>query len=145
VGEAKSLHPQQRLLRRDLQAAGEPGAGAGDGELQRAAAGDHPAPAHLLAEGGERQRLGDLRLGHIGAAAVTAIQVSVPDQLVEGGSKGQPGNSKVDAQLALGGDRLADRERLDEIENPVAGLLGLAHGLASRSWSWPLPPYMAAD
>ena len=54
------------------------------------------------------------------------IEVPFADELVEGGAHGQARDAEVDAQLPLGGDRLPDREPLDQLEHLVArlGLLG---------------------
>src|SRR5207302_10057993 len=75
----------------------------------------------------QSQRRSDIRLGDIGAAAVTPVEIAVPDQVVEGGSQRQAGNAEVGRELALGRDRLTDLERLDEVEDAVARLLLLTH------------------
>jgi hypothetical protein len=55
--------------------------------------------------------------------------ISTHDQVL-GGPHGQTGDAEVEAQLPLGGDRLPDREPLDQLEHLVArlGLLGHPDG-----------------
>jgi hypothetical protein len=55
-------------------------------ELDRAAAGDHPGRRNVLAEGGQSQLLGDLRLAHERPGAVAALEVAVRDEVVERGA-----------------------------------------------------------
>jgi len=64
---------------------------------------------------------------------VTAIEVAVADEVVQGGPYGEPGDAEVERQLALGGDGLADRKLLDQVQHAVARLLLLAH-------KWYCPP-----
>src|SRR5207237_10483146 len=84
--------------------------------------------APTVAEGREGERVGDLRLVHVGAAAVAAVEVAVAKQRTERGTEGQPGVAEVDGELPLRGDGLAHRDRLDQVEHAVARLLLLAHG-----------------
>src|SRR5206468_12893 len=107
-------------------AVGEPGPGKRGRELERPAARRHAAAPHVVAERRERERLGDLRLGHVGAAAVAAVEVAVAYQLVECGAESKPRDAEVDGELALSRDGLAHRDRLDQVEDAVAGLLLLA-------------------
>src|SRR5438094_3520546 len=112
---------------------GEARAGKGGGQLQGAAGRRHASAPHVVAEGGEGQRLGDLGLGDVGAAAVAAVEVAVADELVERRPDRQARDPEVDRELALGGDGLPDGERLDQVEDPVAGLFLLTH------WKWYCP------
>src|SRR5207244_12384969 len=94
-------------------------------------------PVHVGAERGQRRRLSDLRFGDIGAAAATPVEITIPDQVVEGGPQRQAGKAEVGRELALGRDRLPDLERLDKVEHAVARVLlfthaTLASGIALR-------------
>src|SRR5207247_781359 len=137
VGQAEALDPDEPGLRRDLEAVGEPGPGRSGGELHGAAARGHAAAPHVVAEAGEGQRLGDLGLGDVGAAAVAPVEVAVADELVEGGADGEAGDGEVDRELALGRYGLADLQRLDQVEHPIAGVFLLTH------WKWYCPPLAA--
>src|SRR5438876_983847 len=97
--------------------------GGGRDQLEGPAAGGHAPPPHVVAEGGEGQRLGDLRLGDVRAAAVAAVEVAVADELIEGRPDSQPGHAQVDRELALGRDRAANLEAFDQVEDAVASLL----------------------
>ena len=77
-------------------------------ELERAAAGREAARAHVVAERGDVDALRDLRLGDERAGAAAAHEVALADELVERGAHGQPRDAEVDAELALGRDRVAD-------------------------------------
>ena len=55
--------------------------------------------------------------------------MAVPDKLVERGPEGEAGDAEVARQLPLGRDRVPDLERLDEVQDLVAGVFLLAHGL----------------
>jgi len=68
---------------------------------------------------------------------VTAVQIAVADQLVEGGPDGEPGDAQLLGQLALGRDRLPDLEGIDEVEHPIASVLLLAHTQRPK-WYCPL-------
>ena len=61
-----------------------------------------------------------------------ADEVAVADEIVERGADGQPREAEVGGELALGRDRVTDRERVDQGEHalPGLGLLGggRAHG-----------------
>ena len=133
VGQAEALDTHEARLGRDIEAVGQARARGRGGQLERPAAGGHAAPPHVVAEGGEGQRLGDLGLRDVGAAAVAPLQVAVADQLVEGGPEGEAGNAQLGGQLALGGNRLADQDGLDQVEHPVPRLLLFAH-------EWYSPP-----
>ena len=58
---------------------------------------------------------------------MTPVEITIPDQVVEGGPQRQAGNAEVGRELALGRDRLPNLERLDEVEDAVARLLLLTH------------------
>jgi hypothetical protein len=111
-----------------------------DLERERLAAGAHPALAHLLAEGGHRQLLRDLRLADEGAAATAADEIALARKLVDRRPHGEPRDAEVLAQLALRGDRPTDADLLDQVEDLVARLAllrdplrGDRHGAAHRS------------
>src|SRR2546427_10439597 len=158
IRKAESLDPEQSRLRRNAHPVGKPGAGESRGELEGAASRRHSATAHVLAERGESQRLGDLGLGHIGAAAVTPVEVAVADQVVEGRPQREAGNPQVDRKLAFGRDRLPDLVGFDQVEDAVPRLLLLTHangasGIAlqpsssakvkHKSAKWSIPLYSA--
>src|SRR3954471_10149908 len=96
-------------------------------QLDRAAAGDHAAAAHVLREGGQGQLLGDLRLADEGAGAVAALEVAVADEVVERGADGQARDPELTAQAPFGGDGLADLQLVDQLEYPLPGQDLLAH------------------
>src|SRR5439155_564820 len=96
-------------------------------------------PPHVLREGRQGQLLGDLGLGHEGAAAVAPRQVSVADELVDRGPQRQARDAQLLAELPLGRDRLADLERFDEAQDPLPGLVLLTQCTSGPKWSSPLP------
>jgi hypothetical protein len=96
-------------------------------QLDRPASGCHAAAAHVLAEGGQRELLRDLRLADEGAAAVPSDEVPVAHEIVEGRSDGQSRDAEVGAEPAFRGDRLADPELVDELEDPLPGQDLFAH------------------
>ena len=83
-----------------------PGALALEGD--DAAARAHPAPRHVLAERGHRQRQRDLRLGDVGAAAVAAQEQAFADELVDHGAQRRPRHAQV---ASPAGARTAARRR----------------------------------
>src|SRR4051794_22616854 len=103
-----------------MEQAAEPGSGELAREGQRLAAGAHPTAAHVLAERGHRQLLGDLRLLDVRAAAASADEVALAGEVVQGGADRQPGDAEVGRKLPLGGDRIADAEPLDQVEHLLA-------------------------
>ena len=115
------------LRRRDVQDPAEPRAGRDGPELERAAARREPALAHVVAERGDRHPLRDLRLGDERAGAAAAGQMALADEVVERRADGQPRDAEVDAEQALGRDRVADVERLDQLEHLLARLALLRH------------------
>ena len=122
VGEPQALRDDDPLGGRHLEAAAEPGACGRHRQRERPRARAHASPPHLLAERGHRQLLRDLRLAHERAAAAPAHQVALADEIVERGPHGQARDAQIDAQLALGGNRRADAELLDQVAYAVAGL-----------------------
>src|SRR5438067_3116407 len=148
VGHAKALDHEDRLGRRHLQEPAETGAGEYRRHREGAAAGLHPTPAHVVAEGGDGQLLGDLRMLDVCPAAAPADEVALAREVVERGANGEPRDAEIGAQLALGGDRRPDAELLDEVEDLPArvallGHLRHAHGPAHyrpvpQNWSMPL-------
>src|SRR5262245_1537855 len=100
-----------------MQEAAQTGARELAGERERARARDHPAAAHVLAERGHRQLLGELRVLDIRAAAAPADEVALAGELVEGSADGQPRDAEIGAELTLGRDRRADAELLDQVEH----------------------------
>ena len=89
VGEAKTLDRDDRLGRRDMEDAAEPGTGGDLAQVERAAAGREPARSHVVAERGDVDALGDLRLGDERAGAAPAHEVSLAHELVERGAHGE--------------------------------------------------------
>src|SRR5579864_5384689 len=96
-------------------------------QSDRAAVRNHSAPAHVLAEGRQRELLGDLRLAHERPAPVLAHQVALADELVQGGPEREPRNAELAAQPTLGRDRGADTELGDERDHALPDLLLLRH------------------
>src|SRR5919201_4652733 len=119
VGEPEPLDADHPILRRNLQPAGETGAGADHRQIEGPAGRNHAPPAHVLGERGQCKRLGDLWLGHVGATAMPSRQVPLADQLIDGGSNGQPGDTQVVAELPLRWNGVAHAEGLDQVEHPL--------------------------
>ncbi len=92
-----------------------------------AASGHHSAPPHVLAERGDRQLLGDLRVLDVGAAATPPHEVALPRKVVEGGPHGQPRDAEVGAQLPLRRNRGAHPQLLDQVEHVLARVALLRH------------------
>jgi hypothetical protein len=90
-------------------------------QLDRAAAGDHAAAAHVLTEGGQGQLLRDLRLADEGSGALAPLQVAVTDEIVERGADGETGDAELAAQAPLGRNRLADLQLVDQLEHALSG------------------------
>src|SRR5712691_8086194 len=112
-------------------------------ELDRPAAGRHASPPHVLAERGQGQLLGDLRLADECAAAVPPLEVPVADEVVERRPERQTGDAELPAEPTLRGDRLADLELVDQLEDSLSGQDLFAHGApygstGVRTWSRPL-------
>ena len=63
-----------------------------------------------------------------GAAA--ARQVALAHELVERGADGQPRDAEIEAEQPLRRDRVADLERLDQLEHLLAGLALLGHAVS---------------
>ena len=91
------------------------------------------ARAHVVAERRDVDALRDLRLGDERAGAAPADEVALAHELVERRAHGQPRDAEVDPELALGGDRLADAERLDQLEDALACLALLRHRAPTSS------------
>src|SRR5206468_2604431 len=104
-----------------------------DLQLQSTAGWPHSPPLHVLRERGHRQLLRDLRLADERAGAPSPDQITVANELVECGPDGQARDAEVGGELALGGNRLADPERFDQLEDAVTGLALLRHGAAGAS------------
>jgi len=94
IGESETLDAEQSRLGRDAEPVGQARAGERRGELEGATSRRHATPAHVVAERRQRERLSDLRFGDVGAAAVTPVEIAVPDQVVEGGPQRQAGNPR---------------------------------------------------
>src|SRR6185437_10072016 len=102
-------------------------------QLEGAAGRAHSAALHVLREGRHGQLLCDLRLADERAGTPAANEVAVADKLVEGGSDGEARDTEIGGELPLGGDRFADSERLDQLEDAVTGLALLGHRVAGVS------------
>src|SRR4051794_36088351 len=147
VGQPQPLGDHDRLGWGDVQETAEPRAGRDDLEPERPAPGLHAAPAHVLGERGHGQLLRDLGLADERARAAASHEVALAGELVQGGAHRQARDAQVGAQLALGRDRLADAELVDQVEHLVAGLALLGHvatgarrGSAAPAGSSGLPP-----
>ncbi|HEY6695239.1 MAG TPA: hypothetical protein VI006_20470, partial [Solirubrobacteraceae bacterium] len=81
----QALDRPHLIGRREVQLLPELGSGRDDVEGQDAAGRSHPAPLHVLRERGHRQGERDLRLGHVGAAAVPTVQEPLAHELVDDG------------------------------------------------------------
>ena len=112
-----------------MQDPSQSGAGRNRVELERAAARGEAPLAHVVAERRDRHALRHLRLRDEGARAAAARQPALADELVERGAEGQARDAERLAEYALGGDRLADLERLDQLEHLLAGFALLGHGV----------------
>src|SRR5205814_6807716 len=75
----------------------------------------------------DRHPLRDLRLGDERSGAAAARQVALADELVERRAHGEARDAEVAGQVALGRDRVADLEALDQIEHTLAGFALLRH------------------
>jgi hypothetical protein len=127
VGQPQTTDQHHARVRRNVECASDCSACMGFSELDRPAPGHHSPAAHVFAERRQRELLGDLRLADERAAPVPPLQVAVPDEVVERGAEGQSGDAEVGAEPAFGGDRLADAELLDQLEDPLPGQDLLAH------------------
>jgi hypothetical protein len=127
VGEAKAAGDHDGLGRRYVHDPAQPRSRGGDAELEGAARRSHPAPAHVVGERRHRQLLRDLRLADERAGAAAADDVALALEVVERRAHGQSRHAKVRRELALGRDRVAHLELLDEVEDEVAGLALLGH------------------
>ena len=127
VGEPQAPDQHHARIGGDVERAPDRGACMYLSQLDRPAAGDHAAPAHVLAERREGELLGDLRLADEGAAPVPPLEVAVADEVVESGAKGEAGDAEVGAEPAFGGDGLADLELLDQLEHALPGQDLFAH------------------
>src|SRR5439155_11980039 len=117
VRQPKPHDDHDLVSRRDVEEAAQTGAGELASERERRAARGHAAPAHVLAERGHGELLGDLGLLDVGAAAAPAYEVALPREVVERGADGQARDAQIDAELPLRGDRGADTEPLDELQH----------------------------
>ena len=95
-----------------------------------------PAGAHVVAERRDVDPFRNLGLGDERAGAATADEVALADELVESRANGETGDAEIDAELALGWDRVAGAERLDQLEDPLAGLALLAQVPDPTSEGW---------
>src|SRR5581483_8978907 len=133
------------LARRDVEQA--PEAGPRELRLHRegARARHHPPPAHVLAERGHRQLLGDLRLLDVRAAATPADDVALPREVVERRADREPRDAEIGRELPLGRDRRADAELLDQLEHLLARHALLRHPLvlSGRRHCGPMMPAAA--
>ena len=100
----------------------EPGACRHFPQIERAARRHEPAPPHVVAEGADIDALRDLRLGDERPRAAPPHEVALPDELVERGPDGEPRHAEIDSELPLRRDRIADIERLDELEDALPRL-----------------------
>ena len=66
-------------------------------------------------------------------APLPAHEVALAHELVERGAHGQAGDAEVDAELPLGRDRRADRERLDQLEDALTRLALLRQRAAASA------------
>ena len=123
----EAIRDEDGLRRRDVEKPAETRSCRDDPEIERLALGSQPAAPHVVGERRHRELLGDLRLAHERAGAVSADQVALAHEIVEGGAHREPGNAEVRAQLTLGRDRVADGVLLDEVEHEVARLRLLRH------------------
>src|SRR4051794_24749683 len=138
VGEPEPPDRPHLLGGGDPQPLAELGAGADGLERQDAAARAHAAAGHVLRERGHGQRQRDLRLGHVGAAAMPAHQQPLADELVDGLAEGRPRDAERDGQAALGRDGLADPQLVEHAQQLVADqrLLGGDATVALRGLAW---------
>src|SRR5881394_318208 len=134
VRQAKPLDDDDLVSWRDIEETTETRPCELASERERRAARCHATPAHVLAERGHRELLGDLRLLDVGPAAPPAHEVALAREVVERGADGQARDAEVRAELPLGGDRGADAETLDQLEHllPRRALLGHLRGGSDR-------------
>src|SRR5262245_6523954 len=138
VRQPEPLGDHHLLRRRHVQATAQIRPGGRRRQRERLAAGRHPAAAHLLAERGHCQLLRDLRLTHERAAAATAHQITLADELVERSTHGQPRHAEVDAQLPLRRESSTDARTLDQVDHALAGLALLRRSRRRRHLrTWP--------
>src|SRR6266496_1417358 len=93
----------------------------------------HSPPLHVLRERGHRQLLRDLGLADERAGPAATDEITVANELVERGPDGQARDAEVGGELTLGGNRLADPELFDQLEEAIAGIALLRHGAAGAS------------
>ena len=122
VCEPQSLRRDDRLRRGDMQDATEACAGGNRAKLERAAPRYEPRFRMSSLNEVDVGALGDLRLRDERARTTSAHQVALAHQLVERCADRQSRDTEVDAELPLGRDRVADSERLDQLEHALAGL-----------------------
>ena len=127
IRKPQAFCDEDGLRRRDVEKPSETRACLHGPEIERLALRSQPAAPHVVCERRHGELLGDLRLAHERAGAVSADQVALPDEIVEGGAHREPGNAEVRAQLTLGRDRVADGVLLDEVEHEIPGLRLLRH------------------
>jgi hypothetical protein len=85
------------------------------------------ATTHVVGERRHRELLRDLGLADECAGTVSAHEIALADEVVQCGADRQPRDAEVGAQLTLRGDRVADRELLDQVEHEVARRRLLRH------------------
>jgi hypothetical protein len=143
VGKAQAPDQDDARIRGDVERASDRRARVRLAQLDRPAACHHAAAAHVLAEGRQRQLLGDLRFADERAAAVPPFEVPVSDEVVERGPEGKPRYAELAAEPPFGRDGLADLELVDQLEHTLPGQDLFAHvasyrSTVTRSWSRPL-------
>src|SRR6478752_762165 len=126
VREPQATGRDDRLGRRDVEDPAEPRAGRHHGEAEGLAGGCQTAAAHVVAERGDVHALRDLGLRDEGPRATPAHEVSLAHEPFESRAHRQPRDTEVETELALGGDRRADLEAVDQLQHlvPRLALLG---------------------
>ena len=115
-----------------MEKATEAGSRGDDPQLERPALWVQAAPAHVLAEGGQRQLLGDLRLADERPAPMASHEVALADEVVERRPQREPRDAEVGAESALGWDRFPHAEVADQLDDVLPDLLLLRH---VRQWN----------
>ena len=149
VGGAHALEAEHRRARRKRERAREEAVRLDQRLRAHERARHEAASAHVLAERAERHRLRDARLGDERPAPVDAVDESLGGEPVELAAHGHARQLEALGQLALGGQRRAGRQRLDQPAEDRAQLAALgavaeAGGQPARAHCTPCSLHAAA-